>query len=406
MSVLIDGVEQLQLRKMEEDAIEFYKQGNFVSSRESYEKILQSTELRSGHIGERCEFNIATCRAAEGDLMGGLVQLLDLKDAAGPTDFEGIFNKALGLCRLNKPDLALSLIGILGKDVERVNGTEYSEQFVKLSMDCMSRVCKSGTLSRKQCGLMERLLLDYQTPIIKLVGERQWTQNLGHVLFLTDTRFDECLHWYETLLNEAGGQSGNQDAGDEERVEDLSNADPEVLCNLCVSYILTGRNRDAEDLIKEIEQIEEPDYGQTTGSIMFHRKLSGDENLQHEQMSRLTQVNLAIGTLYCVKGNHEFGLMRIFKSLEPVEEKLNAQTWRQASKCILSTLDKHCRQMICIRDELFDQIVSFLVQCEIHGIYIRLRARDGSEEASEDGKNSVTSQARQLRAIVLSLIHD
>lgn len=34
-----------------------------------------------------------------------------------------------------------------------------------------------------------------------------------------------------------------------------------------------------------------------------------------------------IGTLYCAKGNFEFGISRIIKSLEPYDKKLGTDTW-------------------------------------------------------------------------------
>ena len=33
-------------------------------------------------------------------------------------------------------------------------------------------------------------------------------------------------------------------------------------------------------------------------------------------------INLVIGTLYCVKGNYEFGIGRVVRSLEPFEKKV------------------------------------------------------------------------------------
>ena len=38
-------------------------------------------------------------------------------------------------------------------------------------------------------------------------------------------------------------------------------------------------------------------------------------------------MNLVIGTLYCAKGNFEFGISRIIKSLEPYDKKLGTDTW-------------------------------------------------------------------------------
>jgi hypothetical protein len=42
---------------------------------------------------------------------------------------------------------------------------------------------------------------------------------------------------------------------------------------------------------------------------------------------------LHIGTLYCAKGNFEFGISRIIKSLEPYNKKLETDTWFYAKRC-------------------------------------------------------------------------
>jgi tetratricopeptide repeat protein 30 len=41
-----------------------------------------------------------------------------------------------------------------------------------------------------------------------------------------------------------------------------------------------------------------------------------------EQTLHLCIVNMVIGTLYCSKGNYEFGITRIVKSLDPVNKKV------------------------------------------------------------------------------------
>ena len=50
------------------------------------------------------------------------------------------------------------------------------------------------------------------------------------------------------------------------------------------------------------------------------------EKLSYEDPDRklyhLCIVNLVIGTLYCAKGNYEFGIGRIMKSLEPYQRKV------------------------------------------------------------------------------------
>ena len=60
-------------------------------------------------------------------------------------------------------------------------------------------------------------------------------------------------------------------------------------------------------------------------------------------------VNLVIGTLYCVKGNYEFGVARIIKSLEPESEKLEADTWFYAKRCLLAVLEGKAKHMIGLK---------------------------------------------------------
>jgi tetratricopeptide repeat protein 30 len=70
-----------------------------------------------------------------------------------------------------------------------------------------------------------------------------------------------------------------------------------VLANLCVSYIMTSQNEEAEELMRKIEKEEERLTFTDPDKQCFH----------------LCIVNLVIGTLYCAKGNFEFGISRIIK---------------------------------------------------------------------------------------------
>lgn len=79
-----------------------------------------------------------------------------------------------------------------------------------------------------------------------------------------------------------------------------------MLANLCVSYIMTSQNEEAEELMRKIEKEEE-------------RVAYDDPN---KRTYHLCIVNLVIGTLYCAKGNYEFGITRIMKSLEPFNKKV------------------------------------------------------------------------------------
>ena len=60
-------------------------------------------------------------------------------------------------------------------------------------------------------------------------------------------------------------------------------------------------------------------------------------------------VNLVIGTLYCVKGNYEFGIARIIKSMEPERKKLETDTWFYAKRCFLALFEGLAKHMIHIK---------------------------------------------------------
>ena len=62
------------------------------------------------------------------------------------------------------------------------------------------------------------------------------------------------------------------------------------------------------------------------------------------EMFHLCIINLVIGTLYCAKGNFEFGIGRVMKALEPYPKKLGTDTWFYAKRTFLAlaeTLAKH-----------------------------------------------------------------
>ena len=168
-----------------------------------------------------------------------------------------------------------------------------------------------------------------------------------------------------------------------------------VLANLCVAYVLTGRNGDAEQLIKDVDLEEEESelQSETENSGLFSLPNNSQSNVG--EMSHSNTINLAIETLYCVKNNYEFGLTRMFRTLEPLERKLSNKVWFQVKRCILSLLDSHCKHLIYIRDELFDQIVMFLIRCETIGLKMEV----GQQQV-------VRNEAKYLRAILLTLIHD
>jgi tetratricopeptide repeat protein 30 len=69
---------------------------------------------------------------------------------------------------------------------------------------------------------------------------------------------------------------------------------------------MVNQNEEAEDIMKKLEREEEKAAFQDPDKPVYH----------------LCIVNLVIGTLYCAKGNYEFGISRIIKSLEPYNKKV------------------------------------------------------------------------------------
>ncbi|NXJ59860.1 TT30B protein, partial [Rostratula benghalensis] len=201
-----------------------------------------------------------------------------------------------------------------------------------------------------------------------------WKLNVAHVLFMQDSKYKEAISFYEPIVKK--------------HYDNILHVSAIVLANLCVSYILTSQNEDAEELMRKIEKGEE--------------KLSydnPDKNTYH-----LCIVNLVIGTLYCVKGNYDFGISRVIKSLEPYNKKLSTDTWYYAKRCFLSLLENMSKHMIMLRDSVIQECVQFLKQCELYGRNIPAVIEQPLEEKKmHSGKNTVTYEARLLRALMYKI---
>lgn len=162
-----------------------------------------------------------------------------------------------------------------------------------------------------------------------------------------------------------------------------------VLANLCVSYIMTGANEDAEELMRKIEKEEEALVYADPEQKVFH----------------LCIVNLVIGTLYCSKGNYEFGISRVIKSLDPFPKKLGTDTWFYAKRCFLAMLEAMAKQVIVVRDGVLEECLAFLTSAEVHGRNVKAVVEAPLElETLHPGKNTVTYEARLLKALLLELM--
>lgn len=92
---------------------------------------------------------------------------------------------------------------------------------------------------------------------------------------------------------------------------------------------MTSQNEEAEELMRRIEKEEE--------RVTFE---DGSKRTYH-----LCIVNLVIGTLYCAKGNYEFGISRIIKSLEPFNKKVHPHSLTRPVGNRYMVL---CKKMLCL----------------------------------------------------------
>lgn len=77
-------------------------------------------------------------------------------------------------------------------------------------------------------------------------------------------------------------------------------------------------------------------------------------------------VNLVIGTLYCSKGNLEFGARLVMRALDPLSSTLGTDTWLYAKRCLIGLIEKIVtspmfgQQQCPIQLELYKELIAFL----------------------------------------------
>ncbi|XP_077412382.1 intraflagellar transport protein 70A isoform X2 [Vanacampus margaritifer] len=196
-----------------------------------------------------------------------------------------------------------------------------------------------------------------------------WKLNVAHVLFMQN-KYKEATSFYEPIVKK--------------HYNNILNVSAVVLANLCVSYIMTSQNEEAEELMRKIEKEEEQISYDDPDKKVFH----------------LCIVNLVIGTLYCAKGNYDFGISRLIKSLEPYNKKLGTDTWFYAKRCFLSLLEDMSKHIITLKGVVVQECIQFLENCEEYGREVPAIIEQPLEEFQvQMGKNTVTYEARLLKAL-------
>lgn len=197
-----------------------------------------------------------------------------------------------------------------------------------------------------------------------------WKLNLAHTFFVQDEKYEEAIRYYVPIVNQ--------------NFDNLLNVTAIVLANLCVSYIMTSQNEEAEEIMRRIAKEEETQALQQPEKPSFH----------------LCIVNLVIGTLYCTKGNFEFGLNRVIKALEPYDQKLQADTWYYAKRCFVAFVDSLAKHMLVVSEETTNEVLAFLDEAERFGKRVRTRL----DEADRGGATpTVSSEARALKQRLIKL---
>ncbi|XP_067271064.1 intraflagellar transport protein 70A isoform X2 [Pseudorasbora parva] len=213
-----------------------------------------------------------------------------------------------------------------------------------------------------------------------------WKLNVAHVLFMQDNKYKEAIGFYEPIVKkhyENLEQCNIQECPCKTKPSIL-NVSAIVLANLCVSYIMTSQNEEAEELMRKIEKEEEQISYEEPDKKVFH----------------LCIVNLVIGTLYCAKGNYDFGISRVIKSLEPYNKKLGTDTWFYAKRCFLSLLENMAKHMIMLRDSVVQECIQFLEHCELYGKDVpAIIEQPLEEDRIHIGKNTVTYESRLIKAL-------
>ncbi|CEF66746.1 Tetratricopeptide repeat protein 30B [Strongyloides ratti] len=218
---------------------------------------------------------------------------------------------------------------------------------------------------------------------VEFVGDDDtFKLNVAHTLFMMDGKLEEAAKFYEPIVKKS--------------FDNILDVSAIVLANLCVCYIMTTQNEEAEELMRKVQREED------IANIKDNDNENGNKKYFHTCI-----INLVIGTLYCSKGNYEFGIGCIIKAMDPYEKNLSVDTWYYCKRCILSMIENLSKRLLNMRKDVVPNCVTFLEQCEIYGRDISITTDDPLHGVDEMGiKNTVAYEARFLRSLLLTLVEN
>jgi tetratricopeptide repeat protein 30 len=289
------------------------------------------------------------------------------------TSKEEAYRKFDDLCKVNADQLRR-----LMRDVEDSRKTHDEQQQTALTLQfeaalndlipvLMSQARIFWDLEKYQH--VELLLMKYADFCI---DNRTWKLNLAHTYFMQPGKLQDAVGLYEPLV------LGEQNLLDVEAI---------IVADLCVAYVVLEQNELADNLINRVTEDEAA-------------KLKDDENAK---LYHLSIIHLVIGTLYCAHRNFDFGVDYVFKAFVPMHQKLNADTWFYAKKCLFELLRSLCLRQYMIADVMFDKICAFLDQVEKHGKKIEsiIDLTVAAEEAREN--QTIAFEARVIKCMLLRM---
>mmetsp|Transcript_29296 Transcript_29296/g.49909 ORF Transcript_29296/g.49909 Transcript_29296/m.49909 type:complete len:646 (-) Transcript_29296:999-2936(-) len=194
-----------------------------------------------------------------------------------------------------------------------------------------------------------------------------WRMNMGHIMFAQQgDKFEASIEHYEHLLKH-------------HIKTDLLEMPAIALANLCVAYIMGNQNEEAEEVISAVEKEEQHQVGGRT----CHTSCI---------------INLIIGTLYCEKGNYEFGVGRVVKSMEPFEKNLCPDTWHYTKRVFLHIANKISKVMYVINDDTLHDVLCFFDDIGNNGKHISVDS-DGARKEPV----TIASEAKLLKDMFIKI---
>lgn len=302
-------------------------------------------------------------------------QMRDFLDAVllCNTSKEEAYRKFDQLCK-QRADLLRKLV----KGVDEARKTHDEQQQTQLTIEfeaavndlipvLMSQAKIFWDLNNYQ--LVELLLAKYADFCL---DNRTWKLNLAHTYFMEQGKVQDAISLYEPLV------LGEQNLLDVEAI---------IVANLCVAYVIMEQNQLADSLINKLTEEEAAKKKEDENAKLYH----------------LSIIHLVIGTLYCANKNFDFGIDYVFKAFNPMHEKLSADTWLYAKKCLFELLRCATLRQCVIDDQMFNKVIDFLDNVDKHGKKIEsiIDLTLTAEEAHEN--QTISFEARVIKAMLLRL---